>query len=531
MKIILKLLFLLCLISTSVTACGKDEVDNIIGGNGNNNSQEIGITPNKGTTLYGVVFNEKDSGIPGVIVSDGYSCVETDQRGVYQIKRNEKAVYVFISIPAEYEIPQQAGYGSYPDFYKPAKALTGDTSKPHRVDFKLQSRKEVNEELVIVAMGDPQPDEDSHSLLFRNETIADIRKEIQAYKQPKVALSMGDVVGKDDGKGSRLKVMKGYFGELGIPFFTTVGNHDKSDGGKDYGEVFSNIFGPLYYSFNIGKTHFICLDDIMFHSTSNKQDYSRGISDEQLKWLKQDLSFVPEDRLIVLYYHAPFYSQQGKDKNIKEVFDLLKPYKELLQLSGHTHCFRPHTNTGYNRFEHILGASCGYYWRSKVGADGVPNGYVVFEVKGNKVVNSRFKATNRDPKHQIRLYKGNETYSDTYKYDYGDDYIVANVFFAGMGGKNWKIEVFENGKKSGDMELVTSSTVKGVVGEPGDMWVSAYHETLPYNYQYAACFHLFKYRLKNKNATVKVVATDTFGNTYEQTNFSTKDDYSEAKEY
>ena len=40
---------------------------------------------------------------------------------------------------------------------------------------------------------------------------------------------------------------------------------------------------------------------------------------------------------------------------------------------------------------------------------------------------------------------------------------------------------------------------------------------------FTSCFHLYKYTLKNKNASIRVEATDRFGRTYSQTKIM--DDY------
>ena len=50
-------------------------------------------------------------------MSDGYSVVASDKKGVYQIVRDPSAKHVFISVPSGYEIPAQANFGSYQGAY------------------------------------------------------------------------------------------------------------------------------------------------------------------------------------------------------------------------------------------------------------------------------------------------------------------------------------------------------------------------------------------------------------------------------
>lgn len=74
-----------------------------------NDAEDItlnGTTISDATTLYGII-TDKQSGqaIENVVVSDGFSCVKSDKNGVYQIVRHDKSTMVYLSIPAEYEIP------------------------------------------------------------------------------------------------------------------------------------------------------------------------------------------------------------------------------------------------------------------------------------------------------------------------------------------------------------------------------------------------------------------------------------------
>ena len=69
--------------------------------------------------------------VEGVVVSDGFQCVATDAGGVYEMKRNAAAEYVYYSVPAEFKI--RTGHDGYPDFY-----VRLDTSQQKiRQDFTL----------------------------------------------------------------------------------------------------------------------------------------------------------------------------------------------------------------------------------------------------------------------------------------------------------------------------------------------------------------------------------------------------------
>ena len=67
----------------------------------------------RGRDLYGAVRDDKGRPVAGVVVSDGFTCCETDRRGVYRLDRNPDAAFVFYSVPAEYAVNARAGYPSF----------------------------------------------------------------------------------------------------------------------------------------------------------------------------------------------------------------------------------------------------------------------------------------------------------------------------------------------------------------------------------------------------------------------------------
>ncbi len=59
---------------------------------------------------------------------------------------------------------------------------------------------------------------------------------------------------------------------------------------------------------------------------------------------------------------------------------MLEPFNAHL-ISGHTH-ENEHVFEG-GIHEHIHGAVCGAWWSGPICYDGTPNGYGVYEIKGN----------------------------------------------------------------------------------------------------------------------------------------------------
>jgi len=309
-----------------------------------------------------------------------------------------------------------------------------------------------------------------------------------------------------------------------LPVATTIGNHDKSS--VDYtGDTYRDVLGPRWYSFNRGEVHFVAMDNCLFSG----QDYTGGFTDEQVAWLEKDLSFVPTSKMIVLYYHIPL--RDTNYRNRQKVLDLISKYQNPTLMCAHTHYFQPYHMRSHNLFERIHGGTCGYFWRSNCGGDGTPNGFMVYEIDGTKIVDTYFKASQRPDDHQIRLYHGDAVFAGpyaTYKYDLGADVVVANVFAAGMDGTTWKVELSEDGGK-------TWSDMSPIEQNYGDRWIRGYHigvEHHPTESGTSPCYHQYQYKLKDAAATaIEVRATDSFGHVYTQDTFTADNDFTEAEKY
>lgn len=96
----------------------------------------------------------------------------------------------------------------------------------------------------------------------------------------------------------------------------------------------------LYYSFDYGRTHFICLDS---------QVSSRKEEGAQYQWLKADLEQLSEDQTdwIIAYWHHPPYTHGTHNSDterqhieMREVFlPLLETHGVDLTFGGHSHTY------------------------------------------------------------------------------------------------------------------------------------------------------------------------------------------------
>ena len=150
-----------------------------------------------------------------------------------------------------------------------------------------------------------------------------------------------------------------------------------------------------------------------------------------------------------------------------------------------------------------------------------------------------------DRDYQIRLYRGNLKCGGKHEYielQHGADVILANVFNA---DNEWVVKVYENGTYTGNMTMIPNKKLTPEAGtsqssptKPGtnssqDWWAIGYHIGVVgrghvggtrANYLTNG-FHMYKYTLKDKSATVRVEATDRFGRTYSTSLFTGDYDY------
>lgn len=469
------------------------------GPSGDNTIRINGSVIKDGNDLVGVITNgSTNAGIAGVVVSDGYNCTATDENGVYQFSSTEgKTRMVFYTTPSEYAINVESRTSGIPSFYAPV-TMTG--ARYQRNDFilnPLPGGKETS--WTFMGVGDPQCANTDDVTRFTSETIADMNKLIPEFG-PVYAMTLGDNIFDSNTTYSKVRTaMGGLKSDTGpVPFFATIGNHDH-DASDDY-DAYSCLnsyyswFGPVDYSFDRGDVHIVSMDNVRVSSrkTTSKSnkftwEYKSGFTDEQIEWLRQDLSYVAdkEHKMVFICFHIPLWTQ--RDSNKDKIFELIREFKEAHLMVGHTHY---HSNVvqsgdickgGLAVYEHIHGAACGAWWtenavtgrKANITVSGGPSGYTVYRIEGASITDRFLKGTNRDRTHQLRVYDGNQTYNGTKKYSYnwyipeniggaGNIKAIGNPVFNGCFVAEvfdddpvfWKVELWQKGVKVGDFKRV-----------------------------------------------------------------------------
>ena len=146
--------------------------------------------PSRGHDLYGAVRDDEGRPVAGVVVSDGFTCCETDRRGVYRLDRNPDAAFVFYSVPSEYAVNAETGN---PVFYE---RLDADGQ---RYDFTLKRLPEGAElAFRLFCLADPQCQTERHIERFRSETVPDVKRVSQERDVPSYGVTLGDVAYSSD---------------------------------------------------------------------------------------------------------------------------------------------------------------------------------------------------------------------------------------------------------------------------------------------------------------------------------------------
>lgn len=488
-----------------------------------------GTVINEATNLYGLVKNtQSGKGIPGIVVSDGFVCVQTDNNGVYQIERNENCEIVNVSIPAEYEIPVDGG--NQPAFYK---RFTVAKDAKFRYDFTLTPLAGGKQsEFTLLTLADIQLHDSQDADRFRDETMPDIDKLVPSLVNP-IAVTLGDDTNKNN-SGMWAKI-KQTTANHKVTIFHCMGNHDHLNEltPNDHSQAttywksvenFHKYFGPQNYSLSRSDTHIVVMDNALHGETPPDGDYeyAAGFFDWQFEWLKQDLSYVPKDKMVLLCLHIPFRDGNGGNHSDaryrKKVLQLLSEYKEAHLLIGHTHkqINWIHTINGKTIYEHIHGAVCGGMWHSTFCVDGTPNGYGVYKIKGNTIEDWYYKATGYDSDMQMRVYDGGHIFYDSRlnqskqskqnffsKYSWeSSGYVVANIWNIEHG--DWDVTLWQNGKQVATMSKLSAR----------EWWVAYWflevYGTTNDSYQ-GSTKHLYKGKLADRSAPFTVRAVDKSG--------------------
>ena len=156
--------------------------------------------------------------------------------------------------------------------------------------------------------------------------------------RPDLILHTGDITHLS--KDEQFDDAKQILSALDVPFFYVPGEHDFLDEGQ--GKAFLAHYGRGtrglgWYSFDHAGVHFVALNNV----AALKPGGMTHLGDDQIAWLKDDLSSLSASTPIVVFAHIPLWTVYeawgwGTD-DADQALALLRRFGSVTVLNGHIH--------------------------------------------------------------------------------------------------------------------------------------------------------------------------------------------------
>ncbi|WP_208347413.1 calcineurin-like phosphoesterase C-terminal domain-containing protein [Pseudaestuariivita rosea] len=391
---------------------------------------------------------DDEPGVAGVIVSNGRDVTTTAADGSYSLPVYNNMT-VMVHEPSAWDVPvDENGVPQF--FYHHLPEGTPETLRygglqatgalPQEINFPM-IRTGTDDQFSCVMMGDAQPYSNTEVSYVRDGVLDSLLD--RDLSEAECVIMLGDVMGDDL---SLLPRFMNIWSVLDLPQYYIHGNHDfdfDATTDEHSADSWRQIYGPAYYSFDIGNVTFIALDNVIYPcgpeddgpggrdacTDPERVVYNGRVNDRQMQWLEATLAEIPEDRLIVMMHHIPFVSfidsNTGRHQtdNLAEIHALLAG-RPAVSFSGHTHTFEYlaagewfqgwEEQVGVKRlpFDHVVGgAPSGNWFWGDLGFDGTPMsfarggtppGYMIVDFDGSDFT-VHFHAANQDPDRQMAL--------------------------------------------------------------------------------------------------------------------------------
>ena len=479
-------------------------------------SLDIEIPDKEGMNVKGVVFCGSLP-VAGVVVSDGEVVTTTDDAGCYYLASKKHHGYVFMSVPSGYE-PQSEN--SVPLIWGP---VTPGEEACEQVDFELVEAPGQDDFDLLVLADIHLANRLGDIAQYKELMLPEVKNYIAASPRKVYIMNVGDMTfdlywnSNKYNLGDYTNTLK----DSAIPalIYHVPGNHDNDEyANDDYTaeQPYKDNLGPTYYSFNIGKVHYVVLDDMLYHG---RNKYDRIIAPEQLAWLYKDLRALdPEIRQLVVACHVPLVANNGawddiwyNLKNKDELFVLLQDY-DVTIMTGDWHT-EGTTRVSDRIVEYVHPAVTGNWWyRQGICCNGYPAAFTEYVFRGDRLESrSLIDWANGDSKQQYRVYnKGvtsNTGIASSSALDPAGGAPSVLVFFWGVA-PNWTFVCRENGELTyGRGQLVQrydplarSLVEEGIIPYERYTWLKQ------------KPVRLYLYTPKDPGAEIEIVGTDHIRN-------------------
>jgi hypothetical protein len=345
---------------------------------------------------------DQDSALAGVAVSNGREIVITGTDGSYELPVDDHTI-VFLIKPRNWTVPVDENH--VPLFYyihsvhgatgRRYEGLQKTGAMPESADFALYPHKEPDRFDVLV-LGDTQPRDLDEVYFFTRDMVAGLTGFDAAF-----GVTLGDIVFDDL---DLFVPVQQSIATIGLPWRYVLGNHDIDHSAKtnmDARGAWYRTFGPSYYSFSWGPAHFILLDNIRWIVEDGKSFYRTGLGGEQMEFLRNELSRIGKDQLLVILTHIPWEGSTpwGDDAERNDLYELLAGFENSVSLVAHTHRHYHYFIGVEDGFpgtvpHHMVsvGTACGSWWTGApdeygiphaMMSDGTPTSYAILHIDGN----------------------------------------------------------------------------------------------------------------------------------------------------
>ncbi|RLL83063.1 metallophosphoesterase [Mesotoga sp. BH458_6_3_2_1] len=309
------------------------------------------------------ILDSEDQTLQGCLISNGVEIVSSDSEGVYSIPGSDG--YVFLIKPDGYLCSEWYVKGlENHDFLLMPSVENGVFAVVNDIHYADDP------DLFYESLGDREmidsPDEYMTKLVSILETV-----------KPDFIVCNGDMGASikdiDDEVATRWATkVKDYLTISNIPVYYSVGNHETNKKKADPYDIFHNVYGPAYYSFNSFGTHYIVLN------THNivEGSFVYEVDSEQLEWLKKDIELVSNNTSIVIFSHEPIFSLAKTDN----YYDLMQIFADdcSYHITGHKHTMIEYFDAPF--VELTCGAVSGAWWEGP-SPTGDEYGFTLFEMK------------------------------------------------------------------------------------------------------------------------------------------------------
>lgn len=355
----------------------------------------------------------------------------------------------------------------------------------------------------LIVVGDPQPQTEEQITRLERDIIPHIGTIVEEYiatGYPTAILLTGDIVWDTMEFLPRVKRM---FESLGVPLYAVVGNHDHpadiSNNERVAERYYEAAFGRRYYSFTLGDTHFVALDNICY---SDHDNYTIDIDRKQLRWLRRDIRRVDPEQRIAIAMHAPAMNfRKGEMLDYaNEIVDIVGD-RELHFITGHRHRHAT-ADISPRIIEHSVAQVNGNLWFAPLCSDGTPRGVFCIEER-NGAWSWQHRILGQEKDYQIVAW--NEGLVAEH-----EEWVVAKI----IGWDSmWRVEWLEDGVMMGRMEQIE-------IVDPDYMHYveteADYSEIIMARLRRSAYphKHYFRCRRTTQNSEITIIATDRFGRVF-----------------